>query len=124
MERSTDLRRGDGPFLVPVLGRWEPLAVTGDRNERVAAIAAVQRSRVKRAQLLAAAIPAYRIRTMRGSGWLRTRFPGVYVVGYAPDGELTRETEAVLACPDGALLGGVTSGATWSFIPWRLARGD
>ena len=89
----------------------------------MAAIAREQRGRAKRTQLLAAAITAHQIDAMLGTGWLQPRFPGVYVVGYAPAGELTRETEALLACPDGALLGGESAAATWNLIPWRLARG-
>ncbi len=95
----------------------------GSRDQRVAAIAGEQRGRAKRAQLLAAAITDHQIATMVGSGWLEPRFRGVYVVGYAPDGELTRETEALLACPDAALLGDVSAAAGWALIPWRLAKG-
>ena len=60
---------------------------------------------------------------MFASHRLRPRVRGVYVVDHAPDGELTRETEALLTCPFGALLAGVSCAAAWSFIPWRLARG-
>jgi very-short-patch-repair endonuclease len=121
---SSGSEREFGPFHVPVLGHRELFVVSGGRDQRVGAIAAEQRSRANRTQLLAAAITDPQIRTMLGRGWLEPRFPGVYVVGYAPDGELTRETEALLACPFDALLGGVSCGAAWGFIPWRLARGE
>ncbi len=117
-------RRDDGPFCVPVLGHREPLIVTGTRDQRVAAIAGEQRSRANRLQLLKAAITDHQIRTMRGNGWLDARFPGVYAVGYASDGDLTRETEALLASPVGGLLGGVSCGAAWGFIPWHLTRAE
>jgi very-short-patch-repair endonuclease len=120
--RSCRSERDDGPFLIPVLGHRELFAVSGNRDQRVAAIAGEQRSRVNRRQLLAAAITDHQIRTMLGSGWLDPRFPGVYVVGYGPDSDLTRETEALLACAPGALLGGVSCGVAWNFIPWHLAR--
>lgn len=113
--------REDGPFYVPVLGHRELFPVRGSRDQRAAAIAREQRGRANRTQLLTAKVTDHQIGTMVGNGWLRPRFPGVYVVGYAPDGELTRETEALLACPDGALLGSVSCGAAWRFVPSRLA---
>jgi hypothetical protein len=103
-------------------GDRELFAVSGNRDQRVGAIAGEQRSRANRTQLLAAAITDPQIRTMFGRGWLKPRFRGVYVVGYAPDGQLTPETEALLACGFDALLGGPSCGAAWGFIPWRLAR--
>lgn len=87
----------------------------------MAAIAAEQRGRARRAQLLMAAITDHQIVTMVRNGWLEPRFPGVYVVGFAPDGELTRETEALLACPADPLLGSVSAAAACGLIPWRLA---
>lgn len=55
--------------------------------------------------------------------WLKARFRGVYVVGHAPIAELTRETEALLVCPFGALLDGVSATAHWGAIPWHFAAG-
>jgi very-short-patch-repair endonuclease len=118
---SSRSERDNGPVYVPILGHRELFAVQGTRDQRVAAIAREQRERANRRQLLAAEITDHQIATMVRNGWLQPRYRGVYIVGYAPDGELTRETEALLACPDGGLLGGVSCGAAWRFIPSRLA---
>ncbi len=106
-----------------MLGHWDLVPISGTRDRRVAAIAAEQRGRANRRQLRAAGITDSQVGTMLGNEWLQARFRGVYVVGHAPVAESTRETEALLACPFGALLDGVSAAAHWGAIPWRLAAG-
>jgi very-short-patch-repair endonuclease len=115
--------RANDTFHVPVLGHWDLVPISGSRDRRVDAVAAQQRERLNRLQMRAAGITDSQVDTMLGNERLRARFRGVYVVGQAPAGELTRETEALLACPFGALLDGVSAAANWGVIPWRLAQG-
>jgi very-short-patch-repair endonuclease len=53
------------------------------------------------------------IETRLRSGRLQRRHQGVYTVGHGARAELTRETEALLACPDGALLSHEAAAALW-----------
>ncbi|MFL5829344.1 MAG: DUF559 domain-containing protein [Solirubrobacteraceae bacterium] len=104
-------------LLVPVLGQSGLLRVSGRRDERIAGIAAVQRGRVRRSQLLAAGVTRNMIETMLENGRMARRYRGVYVVGHAAPAELTRETEALLACPDGTLLSHEAGFALWGLRP-------
>ena len=78
--------RDNGTFYVPVLGRWDPVPVRGSRDRRVAAVAAEQRGRANRRQLVTAGISSSQIETMLAKEWLAARFRGVYVVGHSLHG--------------------------------------
>jgi very-short-patch-repair endonuclease len=93
--------------------------VQGRRDERTGAIADRQRGRVARWQLLSVGITDNMIHSMLESGILRSRLPGVYAVGHVIEAELTRETEALLACPWGTILSDLSSGVLWNLIPPR-----
>jgi hypothetical protein len=85
---------------VKVLGVRAELAVTGTRDERIAAIARLQRGRVARDQLLAAGL-SYKV--IAGAVKRGTLFPlpgAVFAVGHVGRVELGDETAALLACPD------------------------
>src|SRR5947209_8282085 len=115
--RSCRSDRHDRTFLLPVLGQRDPVSIRGSRERKLAAIAELQRGRASRRQLLAAGITSSMIKTMLGNGRLLRRYPGVYAVGHAAPVEFARETEVLLACPDGALLSHVSAGALWGIVP-------
>ena len=102
-----------GANPVRVLGRREVLLARGRRDERIAAIAAAQRGRVARWQLLLAGIGRSAIQRMVENGRLYRLHPGVYAVGHPARSELCRETEALLACRWGAVLSHHSAAALW-----------
>lgn len=91
--------------------------VRGSRHERIAQIAGVQRGRINRRQLLAACLTPGEIHTLATSGQLRRRRHGVYAVGHEADMPWTAETEALLACGEGAVLSHGSAGALWGLAP-------
>ena len=105
--------RWDRPHLVVVLGLRDPVSVCGTRDQRVSAIANRQRGRVTRRQLLDAGITNGMIHRMAAQGSLHRRYPGVYAVGHVAPIELGRETAALLACPEGAVLSHVSAAFLW-----------
>lgn len=109
----------DGPWLVKVLGQRALFPVWGDREQRIAAIARVQRGRVKRQQLLAAGIAPMTIKNMVRRALLVSEHAGVYALAYAPDVPLGRETAALLACGDRAMLRNRSAGTLWGLVPTR-----
>ncbi|MFL5832090.1 MAG: hypothetical protein ACJ76X_19410, partial [Solirubrobacteraceae bacterium] len=70
-----------------------------------------------RRQLLAAGVSRNMIHTMLHTGLLVARHRGVYAFGHAAPGELTRETEALLAIRVPAFLSAGSSLALWSLAP-------
>jgi len=107
----------DRVHLVKVLGVSELLPVRGGRDRRIAAIAAAQRGRVSRRQLLAAGVSASTIQRMVVRAMLHPLHGGVYAVGHLAPVELGAETAALLACPDGAVLSHRTAAALWKLRP-------
>lgn len=107
----------DSPHLVKVLGERDFLAITGTGIERVAAIAELQRGRVARRQLLAAGIAARTIGHMSARGLLRREHTGVYAVVHSAPVPFARETAALLACGDRAMLSHMSAGALWGLVP-------
>lgn len=116
VSRSTD---ETATYLVSVLGVRRPIAVSGSRGDRIAAAAAHQRGRITRAQLLAIGIPDRAMYRLVASGHLIRRRRAVYAVGHAAPVELAAETEALLACGDGAALSHLTAGRMWQILPLR-----
>jgi very-short-patch-repair endonuclease len=109
---SSDSGHG-GTHRVKVLGVRAELAVTGTRDERIAAIARLQRGRVARHQLLAAGL-SYKV--IAGAVKRCTLFPlpgAVFAVGHPGRVELGDETAALLACPEGAALSHHTAARLW-----------
>ncbi|MGI8863924.1 MAG: DUF559 domain-containing protein [Solirubrobacteraceae bacterium] len=84
----------------------------------------VQRGVVTRQQLLACGLTTDAIDRRRKRGWLRVLHRGVYAVGHIALPELGRETAAVLACGDGALLSHHSATALWGLTPARGAEAD
>ncbi|MGN6169331.1 MAG: DUF559 domain-containing protein [Solirubrobacteraceae bacterium] len=94
----------------------ELLPVPGRPVERLAAIASLQRGRVARRQLLAAGIGSRVIDHMVERGLLRREHTGVYAVVSTAPVPLARETAALLACGDRAILSHTSAGAVWELI--------
>ena len=89
------------------------MLVSGSRDERIFAIAEVQRGQVARRQPVAAGIPQSTITRLAGSGWLRRRHSGVFAVGPPLDIPLADETAALLAVRAGAALSHHTAAVLW-----------
>jgi len=100
-----------------VLDRRSPVSVTGTADRRIAALAAHQRGRVARRQLLAAGLRPGAITRRIASGRLVAVHRGVYGAGHAAVGPWTRETEALLALREGAVLSHVSALALWDLCP-------
>ncbi len=98
--------------LVKVLGARSELTVSGSRDERIATIAAVQRGRVSRVQLLAAGISSTTIGRLIAKGQLLRLHRGVFAVGHSAPIELGDETAAILAVKD-AVLSHKTAALLW-----------
>jgi very-short-patch-repair endonuclease len=99
------------------------LPVRGGRDGRIAAIAAAQRGRVSRRQLLSAGVSASTIHRMVVRETLHPLHGGVYAVGHPAPVELGTETAALLACADRAVLSHRTAAALWKLRP-SMAGGD
>jgi very-short-patch-repair endonuclease len=105
--------------MVQLLGRGSKTPVRGTRDERIFAIAAAQRSRVARRQLLAAGIGAKTIDRLARAALLRRVHCGVFAVGPDVAIPLADETAALLSVRAGAALSHHTAA-----ILWRLRGPD
>lgn len=106
-----------GARLVPILGAVAKLRVSGGRDERIAAIALLQRGRVSRRQLLSAGISygAIARRVERGLLWPLHR-GRVFAVGQPGPVALGDETAALLAMRPGTVLSFWTAGGLWEMV--------
>jgi hypothetical protein len=93
------------------------MRVFGLRDERIAMIAGAQRGRVSRTQLIAAGIHRDAILRRLAAGYLIRLHCGVYAVGHRSEVPLGRETAALLACRDGAVLSHHTAAELWGLRP-------
>jgi very-short-patch-repair endonuclease len=80
------------------------VSISGDRDERIAAVAAFQRGRVARRQLDAIGISSASVTWLVRRARLFRSFRGVFVVGHNASVELAAETEALLSVRPGAAL--------------------
>lgn len=103
--------------LVRVLGAGAGLSVSGSDEERVAAIAAVQRGRVSREQLLAAGISYKVIARLVRRNMLFPLPGGVFAAGSLAPVELGDETAALLAAGPGAALSHSSAASLWEMRP-------
>jgi very-short-patch-repair endonuclease len=103
-------------YPVKVLGARAPMTVSGSREQRIAEIAAAQRGRITREQMLAAGLSNGAIGRRAASGALRRLHPGVYAVGPPVAVTLADETAALLACGEGALLSHRTAATLWGLL--------
>lgn len=89
------------------------MALSGKRDEKIAAIARFQRGRVARRQLLAAGL-SYKVIAAAARRGALIPLPGeVFAVGHAGAVDLGNETAALLACPEGAALSHSTAARLW-----------
>jgi Transcriptional regulator, AbiEi antitoxin len=86
---------------------------------RVARVAARQRGRISRAQLMALGIGDSTIRDWTRTGYLYRILPGVYAVGHADRSEEADLFSAVLYAGPGAALAGLTAGVWRGLVKWR-----
>lgn len=93
------------------------MAVSGSIDRRISEIAARQRGRAARRQLLAAGIGAGVIRRRLARGDLIDRGNCVYAQPPLIAGDWIRETEALLAARDGAALSHLTALSLWKMAP-------
>ncbi|MBV8430044.1 MAG: hypothetical protein JO244_02705, partial [Solirubrobacterales bacterium] len=91
--------------------------VSGTPDERIAAIARLQRGRVARAQLLAAGITARMIHARLATGSFQREHRAVYVVGHTAPIPLGDEAGALLACGERAVLSHYTAALIHKLIP-------
>lgn len=103
-----------------VLGVGTALTVSGDRDQRIAQIAVLQRGRVARRQLVAAGVAYSTIRWLATHDRLFPLLPGVFAVGHSAPIELGVETAAVLAAGDDAVLGSWSAAHLWGLVPASL----
>jgi very-short-patch-repair endonuclease len=101
------------PSFVKVLGVRDAVAVSGTRDQRIAAIASRQHGRVSRRQLRAAGIGDGAIARLLARGALLREHPGVFAVGHNAPMPLGAEAAALLACADGTVLSHLTAAALW-----------
>ena len=111
--RSVPAGHPDAPREVSVLGQSAKVRVAGSRDARVAAIAALQRGRVTRRQLLAGGLSSGQVRGLVAGDRLFRVHAGVYAVGHPGPVPLGAETAALLAAPAGALLSHRSAAALW-----------
>lgn len=95
------------------------MPVSGSSLQRVAAVAECQRGRVARRQLISAGITSSAIGRLIELGLLHREHAGVYVVSGSAQIPMGRETAALLACGDRAVLSHTTAAAVWQLIPER-----
>ena len=102
--------------LVAVLGVRASVAVSGTRDQRIAAVAGRQRARISRGQLAAAGIADGTVTRLVARGALVREHPGVYVVAPRIEVPFGPETAALLACGEGAVLSHRSAAHVWGLI--------
>lgn len=102
---------------VRIVGVGQLIRVFGHRDQRVAAIAEVQRGVVSRAQLRQAALSHDAIDRMAAKGRLHRIFRGVFAVGHRELPPWALETAALLAVGPEAVLSHLSAGALWGLLP-------
>jgi very-short-patch-repair endonuclease len=98
---------------VRVLGVSEKIIVSGSRDARIAAIAEHQRGRVSRRQLLVGGLSKSQIHHLTATDRLFRMHAGVYAVGHPGEVPLGRETAALLAARDNAVLSHASAAPLW-----------
>jgi len=98
-------------------GSRAKIPVSGGRDQRLAAIAGGQRGRVARRQLLEAGIGRSAIDHLVHRGVLFRQHAGVFAVGHLAPIPLGRETAALLATREGAVLSHHSAAIVWVLLP-------
>jgi hypothetical protein len=110
------LRGGSASFAVQVLGMRRRTTVSGTRDQRIAAVANLQRGRLTRQQLLAIGIGSNTIDRLLRCGYLTPKHRGVYAL-HRVEIEYGDETAALLALRDGAVLSHQSAASLWGLAP-------
>ncbi len=87
-----------------MLGVRSLVSVLGTPDDRIAAVAALQRGRIARRQLDAIGVNSSSVTWRVSRGLLFPSLRGVFVVGHSAPMELAPETDALLSVRDGAAL--------------------
>ena len=101
---------------VQILGMRRRTTVAGTRDQRIAAVANLQRGRLSRRQLLAIRVDSNTVYRLLRSGYLALKHRGVYVL-HRVEVELGDETAALLALRDGAVLSHQSAASLWGLAP-------
>jgi hypothetical protein len=107
---------GSGSFAVQILGMRRRTTVSGTRDQRIAAVANLQRGRLSRRQLLAIGVRSNTIDRLVRSGYLSPKHRGVYAPHRA-EIEYGDETAALLALRHGAVLSHQSAASLWGPAP-------
>jgi very-short-patch-repair endonuclease len=111
------LRGGSTYCVVQLLGWRSQTTVSGTADQRIAAVAARQRGRISRLQLVAVSVGPNTIDRLARRGYLIRQHRAVYAVGHLGPIPLANETAALLALRAGALLSHETSARMWGMLP-------
>jgi very-short-patch-repair endonuclease len=95
---------GSATHRVKVLGERREVSISGDRTERIAAVARRQRGRIAFRQLRAIGVAATSVKWLVTKGHLLPSLRCVFRVGHEAPTELGAETDALLSVRDGAAL--------------------
>jgi very-short-patch-repair endonuclease len=98
------------------------MSVSGTRDERIAAVAAMQHGRIARRQLQALGVSASSVSWCLATARLFPSLRGVFVVGHRGRVELGEETEALLSVREGAGLSHWSAAALWGL--WSARAGE
>jgi very-short-patch-repair endonuclease len=82
----------------------------------IARRATAQKGPISRRQLEAAGLSSSAVGRRAGNGQLHRMFHGVYLLGHQALAPLARESGALLACGDGAILSHESAAVAWSMI--------
>jgi very-short-patch-repair endonuclease len=110
------------PLAIATLRGVVQVARAGD--PAVAEVAAAQRGAISYRQLTAAGLGRGAIAHRVAQGRLHRVHRGVFLVGHRAAAPLARETAALLACGDGAVLSHRTAAAMWGLIDALPANVD
>jgi very-short-patch-repair endonuclease len=107
---------------VKVLGVWREVSISGSRDERIAAVARLQRGRIAFRQLRAIGVAPASIDWLVAKGRLLPSLRCVFCVGHEAPTELSAETDALLSVRDGAALSHWSAAALWGL--WTPAPAE
>ena len=103
---------------VRVLGVRSEVSISGAREERIAAVARLQRGRIAFRQLRAIGVAPASVDWLVAKRHLFPSLRCVFLVGHTASTELGAETDAVLSVRDGGLLSHWSAAALWGL--WTL----
>ena len=101
------------PHAVRVLGVWREVSISGRRDERIAAVANLQRGRIAFRQLRAIGVSPASVDWLVSRGRLLPSLRCVFSVGDSAPVELGAETDALLSVREGAALSHWSAAALW-----------